>query len=320
MGERRIDYGFPRERDREFPAMVVASITNVCNLKCVHCFSKDYMKLPGYVPTFLDFDLYRRFVDEIGEHPGTILNFGTDGEPLLHPRFLDMLRHARARNVAPITLTTNGVNLREPIARALLEERLMDVLNVSVDAFTAAGYARVRGPYFDKVIANLERLLELRAAGAHPMKVMVNMIDQDEVRHEVEDFRRHWSPRVDKVIIRTYYSCHGLVERSKEHFEQVGRWPCFQLWNRFNVTHEGLARFCVDDWFDKSAIGDLRTQTIAEIWRGPEYERLRALMLAGRYDEIPYCAGCTEWQGMPWDFNYITAMDELLGEDSRERG
>ena len=297
-----------------FPPMVVISVTNVCNLKCVHCYYKDFAKLASYKPVFMDLKLYKKIIDEISLYPGVILNFSTDGEPLLHKDFILMLEYARKKNINPISVTTNGVVLYPDLSEKIVKSRLLDIINISIDAFTREGYAKVRGKCFEKVIENTRSLIKINKDHGNPVKIMVNIIDQDEVHDEVGPFKKYWQTRVDKVIIRHYYCCHGLVERSKEHFKEITRWPCFQLWNRFNVTQEGKARYCVDDWFDKSSIGDLRRQTIAKIWQSKQYSGLRELMVKNRYREIPYCDKCTEWQGMEWNYNYITAVKAVLGK------
>ena len=73
-------------------------------------------------------------------------------------------------------------------------------------------------------------------------------------------------------------------------------------------------RFCVDDWYNATRLGDLHDTTIAEIWHSPAYEELRALHLQRQFDCIPYCEKCTEWQGMRWDYDYFLAMEKLLGK------
>ena len=54
--------------------------------------------------------------------------------------------------------------------------------------------------------------------------------------------------------------------------------------------------------------------SIGEIWASPRYEELRAWQKAGAFAKIPYCAKCTEWQGMKWEYDYFTAMEKVLGK------
>jgi len=58
-------------------------------------------------------------------------------------------------------------------------------------------------------------------------------------------------------------------------------------------------------------VGHIEKNSIEEIWKGGEYEVLRKLHLEGRYDEIPVCKNCTDWQASPWDYGYEYAIAQI---------
>jgi MoaA/NifB/PqqE/SkfB family radical SAM enzyme len=270
----------------------------------------------------LAWNIWKKICDETSHWPGVIMNFGTDGEPLLHPRFLDMLRLARKHSIFPINITTNGILMNDKFNKTVSEENLADIVNISIDASTPETYAKIRGGKFDKVVGNVRNLINHRNRSNYSLKIQVNCIDQLESRNELEDFRKQWENLVDNVMIRTYYDATSVtgetgsnVTGKQVEFEKVERWPCQQLWRRFNISDDGAVRFCVDDWFNKTKLGDLKTQSIADIWTGEEYNKLRHLHITRQYGKIPYCSKCTEWQGMKWDYDYFTAMKKMLNKD-----
>lgn len=315
-------YGFAKPWHKQFPPMIVVSITNVCNQRCIHCYYSKFVKLPLYRRSMLPWNIWMRICAEMGEWKGTILNFGTDGEPLLHPRFLDMLRLARKHSIYPINVTTNGTIMDDKFNRVIVEENLADVMNISLDAFTPETYRKIRGGNYEKVISNVHNLISHRNESGSSIKIQVNIIDQPEAKDELGDFQNYWKKYVDNVLIRTYYDATAAIGETGPNitgkqlkFEHIVRWPCQQLWRRFNISDDGTARFCIDDWFNKSKVGHLKTQSIANIWMSREYNQLRHLHISGQFDKIPYCAKCTEWQGMKWDYDYFTAMKKMLGKD-----
>lgn len=91
--------------------------------------------------------------DEDG--PGTIAFMGL-GEPLLHPRFPDMVRAAKERGLRT-EVTTNALLLDDTMAAALLEAGL-DQLVVSIDGASAEAFGRVRGVSLSRVVENVSRL------------------------------------------------------------------------------------------------------------------------------------------------------------------
>lgn len=87
--------------------------------------------------------------------PGTVAFMGL-GEPLLHPRFLDMVEAAKARGLRA-EVTTNALLLDDAMAAGLLEAGL-DQLVVSIDGASAEAFGRVRGASLSRVVENVRRL------------------------------------------------------------------------------------------------------------------------------------------------------------------
>jgi MoaA/NifB/PqqE/SkfB family radical SAM enzyme len=308
-------YGFIKDADRLFPPMVVVEATNVCNLRCVHCAHPRLVKTPHYRPHHMKWELYTRIADEAASHPGTIFRLACDGEPLCHPRFIDMLKYADACGIAPLTFNTNGTLMNEDKARGVLGIT-RGVVEFSLDAISKEAYEAIRvGADYDTVMANIHRFIELRDRLNPGVKVMVSIIVQPESDAERARFLDYWKPRVDHVLERKYIACKGELDPSKERVGELpARWPCKQLWTRFNINPEGLAEFCTDDWHDRSVIGDVREQSIAAIWRGEAYEKLRRLHLSGKFEEVPFCSACTDWRVIEWDYDYFRAVNKAFGK------
>lgn len=315
-----MEYGFDSARTQEFPPMVVVSITNRCNQRCVHCHWPVFSQKESYHPTDMPWEVWAKIVDEMALHPWSILNLGTDGEPLLHRHFDEMMRYAKSKGIPLINLTTNGVLLTKEKGRLLLEERLVDVVNISLDAHSEETYRNIRGTgHFTRVRENVLSLLDMRRELKAPAKIQVNIIDQPESHDEIGDFKAFWEPKVDNVLIRTYYDATHVVGKPGPNmtgkqvpFEPVERWPCQQFWRRMNIAEDGTVRYCVDDWYNQSRIGHVFEKSLKEIWHGKEYEKYRRLHLDRRFSENPFCADCTEWQGMRWDYDYFVAMEKMF--------
>ena len=100
------------------------------------------------------------------EANGTVAFMGL-GEPLLHPRFLDMVRAVKQRGLRA-EVTTNALLLDEAMAAGLLEVGL-DQLVVSIDGASAEAFGRVRsGASLERVVENMRRLNDARGANYGP--------------------------------------------------------------------------------------------------------------------------------------------------------
>lgn len=309
-------YGFESAAAESFPPMVVMDVTNVCNLACVHCAHPVIKKQPDYHATFMAWEIWTKVMDEIARHPGVQVRVSGDGEPLLHPRLVEMLDYAKHAGVGPVDLTTNGKTLDRDTARAILETGI-EAIDVSMDAVSAERYEaiRVRGN-FVQLMENIETLLQVREELNAPTRVMVSIVDQAEAHAEVDAFRKQWETRVDKVLVRLEHQNLGVVAKGAKPVPAdtlPKRWPCPQFWKRVTVTHKGYIRFCVLDWQEKSLIGDVRTHSIEEIWKSPPYREMRRRHLAGGEAGHPLCGPCTDWTTMPWDYGFDRVMREVIG-------
>ena len=163
-------------------------VANACNVNCSYCWfhspsSKDR-------PDAADFDAawrqemvpwptFTALVDDLAALGTTedVLLSGK-GEPLLHPRCLDMVEYITARGLGT-TLFSNGVLVREAAREALVEHGC-DLLYVSLSSASRAVYEALHpghsGDELDEVRANVAALSELKRARGRP-RPRVMMVD-----------------------------------------------------------------------------------------------------------------------------------------------
>jgi MoaA/NifB/PqqE/SkfB family radical SAM enzyme len=146
-----------------------------CNLRCRMCpvqFRPDGQSGP---PAFMAFDTFCALLDQFTGL--TELQLQGLGEPLLHPRFFDMVSLAAARGIAVSTNTNMTVMTAEQARRCV--ESGLDTLHASIDAADARAYEGVRvGARLPLVLRNLRRLVETRASsgGKKPRIVLVAVL------------------------------------------------------------------------------------------------------------------------------------------------
>lgn len=225
-------YGFASENHKTFPPMIVVSITNICNERCVHCHYPIFSQRSDYRPNMMDWAIWTKICDEMADYPWSILNLGTDGEPLLHKKFLEMMKYAKAKGIYPINLTTNGVLLAGDLARTILSA-LIDVVNISLDAFSEGSYRKIRGGSYRRVWENTHNFIASRNSLSAPVRIQVNIIDQPQVRDQIQAFVDYWESRADNVLVRTYYDATHVTGETgpnitgrQKTFERISRWPC----------------------------------------------------------------------------------------------
>ena len=143
---------------------VRVSVTDRCNLRCTYCMSEQMQFLPKAQLLTLE-ELDR--VCNVFVRRGVRRLRLTGGEPLMRRGIMDLVRslsrHLDSGDLDELTMTTNGVRLRE--FSAPLKAAGVRRINVSLDSLDRATFARIaRSDCLDQVLDGI-------AAGE---KVVVN--------------------------------------------------------------------------------------------------------------------------------------------------
>lgn len=289
-------YNGGAEHGRFAPDRLYIESTNYCNLKCIMCpTGLGVMKREkGY----MDFDLYRGIVDEMGPlSVSAVLH--SWGEPMMHPQLFEMVRYGKTAGLGMET-STNITLLNEERAREVLDSGL-DVLYLALDGTTKETYERVRvNAKWDKVLANIDGLLDLKSRSRSPLRVVLQIIAMNETRAEVEEFVRRWDrPEVDQVNVKALDSWGGQNEAISSHrtgaeSTPMKRMPCPNLWYHGYIFWDGSLTSCERDYDIRTPLGNVRDQGVMAAWHGAEMRRLRRAHVEGRF-EAPACERCTEW-------------------------
>jgi len=278
----------------DFPSRINIEPTDQCNLRCNMCPRKDLTRPVGDI----DIDLFDKLAQEISRHAPAEVRLHKDGEPLMAPHIFDLIDHIKT--VSPSTMLnmdTNALLLDEEKANRILDSKL-DILLFSVNAATPETYKKVRGSTkYDKVITNIERFLELRKERGYVWpRVKVQLIVMAETKDEIGLFREQWGPHEVDVLLIPAINWGGHRPEVKSLMElPKRRYPCTFLWNSFSINFDGKVSFCNVDYNHLGIIGDVREQTIEEVWKSPEFERYRQLHKQGRWNEIDLCRDCNYW-------------------------
>ena len=149
------------------PSRMYIECTAACNISCAEaCCAPETGITRTRQAGMLDFDLFRRVVDEAGPSLGRI-DFFNYGEAFLHKRAVEMCEYIKS-NFPHIYLytSTNGLALSEAQARRLVHSGI-DEVTFSLDGATPESYAKYRQRgRFEVALANLRAMAdEKRKAG-----------------------------------------------------------------------------------------------------------------------------------------------------------
>lgn len=297
-----------RPLHRGLPLALSFEPTTSCNLRCPECPSglRSFTRPTGMLPE----ELFRRTLDEIGDRL-TYLIFYFQGEPYLHPQFLDMVQYAARKGIYTAT-STNAHYLSDAAARRTVESGL-DRLIISIDGTTQEVYQQYRvGGKLEKVLEGTRNILrwkkELKSRTPH---VIFQFLVVRPNEHQIADVRRLARELgVDEVALKTaqiydYEQGDPLIptlDRYARYARQSdGSYKiknrlidhCWKMWHSCVITWDGLVVPCCFDKDAEHRLGDLKQSSFASVWQSAAYTRFRASLIRSR-SEIEMCRNCTE--------------------------
>jgi len=287
---------------KSMPEVVAIEGTNYCNIKCIMCprGEPDLMRRPlGHMePALLE-----RII-ETTEFFGEPTWLHWFGEPLMNPWIFEHIEIAK-RKIANVAISTNATLLR-PQAQLNILNSGLDTIMIAIDGATPEVYENVRKSErfeFEQVRENAEQFLALRRArGQTRPFVVLSIIAMDITAPDLEAFRDYWEERgADQVIFKPYGNWGGQysdviedlgVIKARTASGSARKHPCKLMWQSMVVAWDGKVVPCCYDYDTKMVMGDLKTQTVEEIWNGPAYVALRQAEVEGRNGSA-LCANCT---------------------------
>ncbi|UCF84373.1 MAG: radical SAM protein, partial [Desulfobacteraceae bacterium] len=126
------------------PWFAVCEVTYSCNLRCVTCYANGYEAAQAAKHcSMLSIREYKEIViDQLAEHGVYHVTF-MGGEPFMRPGFLDIVEHARKRNLF-VKIQSNGTRIgRGDVAR--MKDIGVQQVEISLDGIDAETNDRIRG-------------------------------------------------------------------------------------------------------------------------------------------------------------------------------
>ena len=183
-----------------------------CNLRCRMCPVQFRQDGPPFgPPAFMDFDLFARLLDEFADLEE--LQLQGLGEPMMHPRFFDMVRLAVARGIH-VGTNSNLTLLNAKRAEQCVTTGLAE-LHASIDGATAETYEEIRvRAHFERITANLEGLVEAkRRLGSETPKIRIVVVAMRRNLDEFADIVR-LAHRIGVTTVFVQHLCHDFGESS----------------------------------------------------------------------------------------------------------
>ncbi len=271
--------------------------TNRCAYRCFFCPREEMTRDKGVMPL----EDLAFILDRIGEHEGLVDLHGF-GEPLLDRLLPEKIALISSRwpKAEPRFYSTLGVRVEPDYFSRLLDAGLRHV-EVSFYGFDTASYADAHGAdRYDVARENLERLCEAQHKSPGKLNVVVRAFPKHDTikqpgatEERLADFQK-WLDHLDVKVFRER-DMHNYGG-GREYNTPGAYTPCSVVWGfRRRVLQITWDLFVIPCCFDFNAeikLGNLRTQSLAEIFSSLPYTNFIEDHIANRLEAYPVCVKC----------------------------
>ena len=291
-----------------FPFTLSIEPTTACNLACPECPSglKQFSRPTGK----LDLNVHKQMLEQV-KKTVFYINYYFQGEPFIHPQFLDLIREAKLAKMYTAT-STNAHFIDKAKALEIIDSGL-DRLIISVDGITQATYEqyRVNGS-LSKVLEASAFLVEAKKErrSATPFLIFQFLAVKPNEAEIPAVFTLAKEIGIDEVRIKTaqlydFKNGNSFMPEQEEYarytkqsdgtYKLKGRQGnhCWRMWSGSVLTWDGKVVPCCFDKDASHVLGNVTDQHFRGIWKSKEYQRFRYAVLVNR-QEIDICKNCSE--------------------------
>lgn len=266
--------------------------------------------------------LYKKAIGEYAANGGGNLNFTpTVGDPLVDKSLIQRIAIARAHpEIQEIFLYTNAILLERFGYDAFLKSGLSR-LAISTFIGSREGYTRYYGnDKYGKVVENIIGIARANRNLGYPLRITLHLRVEGERSswEETETYQTiaqligannidyldvydAWGGRIKKEDVPEGTELDVPIELS----EKI-KSPCFEMYRRLHVLADGNVGACVCvDLESEIKVGNVKEETLHEIWRGKRLRAYRSNWVEGNLPEV--CKSCTRYQ----------AVDQFIGENRK---
>lgn len=256
----------------KFPTHVDIEVSSLCQLNCPMCYTTTEYYKGQVTKRLIDFEVFKKIIDEVKQYNLYSVRFSWRGEPLLHPKIIDMLKYAKAAGIKEVSFLSNGGNLTPEIIDGLIINRL-DWITISFDGLYDI-YEEYRKPLkFEETVGKLKLLQRRKQELRIPKPVLKVQTVWDAIEKNPDEYFQFMNQIADEVAFNAVKDKHYYKEFDLQHYKLD--YVCPRLWQRIYVSSSGNIGFCLSDIYEDYTIGNIRDRSIYDAWNGKEFKEIR---------------------------------------------
>ena len=305
------------------PFVLFIDPCDVCNFQCKFCPTGDrelIKTIPGRGHGNMEWSVYTRIIDSLAEFPQKVkvIRLYKDGEPLLNPRFADMVDYAKKSGFCDRVDTTTNASLLTPERSDAIIAAGLDRINISIEGVTDEKYSEFSkcDMKYTDILENVRYFYEHKTSTEMIVKINGDILTESERQKFLDDF----GDITDGIFIESIMDCWPTFEIEKVNVnrergiygQQIKEvMVCPYVFYSIAINSDGTVSLCFLDWSRKLIIGNVNDASIVELWNCKKMQDYRCMFLKKQRKDHPVCSVCGQMsQGQPDDIDEFA--DALL--------
>jgi radical SAM protein with 4Fe4S-binding SPASM domain len=293
------------DRRRKEPVVYNIETTNACNMKCQMCPRTTMMNRPIETLKKGDFisiiDQLRPWTKKEWEDwtDYVVRNYGIHenemsenhfflyiipkviqlhgyGDPLLDvhmPEFVKLLSERGFYSY--FSCNPANINMEKTIQ---MFENGLDYIKYSIESVDDDKHKQIRGDAsnFSTSYQNIVKLLEIKKKNNYKTTIVITMLDLNHSWQE-EEYKKLQDKFKDLDVYIYIKSEDQQWYRKDYHGTKSVHWSeiCKHPWMSMTVKSNGEVAMCMEDFNNEIILGNIRANTLSEIWNGETYDQFR---------------------------------------------
>lgn len=259
----------------DYPLLVDLELASICNLKCPMCYtiSDEFKRLVN--TKRMEFDLYKKVIDEIAfKVPSIRLSFR--GEATLNKHFVDCIKYAKENGIKEVSTLTHGFKLTLPFFEQIAKAGI-DWITISIDG-TGETYNKIRKPLkFEDLFQKIKDIKRYKVENNLKRPVIKIQGIWPAIKEDPTKYYETFAPFVDQVAFNPLIDYLWNDIKDEKEIPYIDNFSCPQQYQRMTIGADGLVMKCANDEENKEVVGDVKTQTVHEIWHGEKLNKMREM-------------------------------------------
>ncbi len=311
--QKRVD--LVKDSPLPMPLSMYIDPSSLCNFSCIYCPQSD-TNSKDFNFTTMKLDDFKKIVADI-KSLGRLktCNLFSFGEPLLNPLTPQFLQIAKENDIAEKYVITSNVSLlTEEKARQLVDNEL-SFLRVSIYGAYDHSYqertnTKIRLEHIKK---NLAYLKAYRDSVQSSLSIAVKMLDTN-IEEENQFFLETFSALGDECFIEPLHNWHNEEQKFNQLKGNKEKSKCPYPFYTLVVHADLDVSVCCPDWNKKLCIGNLKEQSLEEIWKSEQLFSIQCALLAKEMTKNTVCETCSFYE-----FSAGDNIDALSLEEYKKR-